>query len=131
MDLRLLANPVTQNVNPNISGFLVQNSGYTTDSSGKRTPVTTTTAAIIQVQAISAELLKHSDALNIEGVTRSIYLKQQAQGVVRATAQGGDVVQFPLTYGGINRNWLVTQVVEDFHSSEPSWSHLIVTLQQT
>lgn len=131
MDLRLLANSVTQNVNPNISAVLISNQGYTTDASGKRTPVTTSTNVTIQVQAISSELIRHSDALNIEGVTRSVYLYQQAQGAVRATAQGGDILSFPLTFGGPNRNWLVTQVIEDFHSSDPQWSHVIVTLQQT
>lgn len=130
MDLRLLANSVTQNVNPNISATLIQNTGYTTDDAGKRTPTTTSTSVTIQVQAVDQGLLEHTDALNLEGVMRSVYLYQQAQGVVRNTAQGGDVLQFPLTFGGANKNWLVTHVVEDWHSSDAQWQHLIVTLQQ-
>lgn len=130
MDLRALANTVTQNLNPNISATLISNQGYTTDAAGKRVPLTTSTPVIIQVQAVSGELLKHADALNMQGVLRSVYVKQQAQGVVRTTAQGGDILQFPLTYGGPNKNWLVTLPVEDWHSSEPSWQHVVVTLQQ-
>lgn len=130
MDLRLLANPCTQNVNPNISATLISNAGYTTAADGTRTPVTTSTPVVIQVQAISSELLRHSDALNISGVTRSVYLYQQAQSVVRATAQGGDILVFAQNLGGPTYNWLVTQVVEDFHSSDAQWQHVIVTLQQ-
>lgn len=130
MDLRLLANSVTQNVNPNISATLIQNTGYATDAAGNRTPVTTSTPVTIQVQAVDQGSLKHSDALNISGVNRKVYLYQQAQTMVRATAQGGDILQFPMTYGGANLSWLVTHVMEDWHSSDAQWQSLIVTLQQ-
>lgn len=130
MDLRLLANSVTQNVNPNIFATLISNTGYTTNDAGKRVPTTTSSTVQIQVQAVDQGLLEHSDALNLEGVMRSVYLYQQAQGAVRATAQGGDILQFPLTFGGANANWLVSRVVEDWHSSDAQWTHLIVTLQQ-
>lgn len=131
MDLRLLANSATQNINPNIAATLIQNAGYSTDAAGNRTPTTTSTSVTIQVQAVDQGLLEHTDALNISGVNRSVYLYQQAQSVVRNTAQGGDILSFPLTYGGPNKNWLVTHVIEDFHSSDPQWQHVIVTLQQS
>ena len=131
MDLRLLANPVTQNINMNTQGVWIQSSGYTTNAAGQRTPTTVSTPVSLQIQAVDQGLLKHTDALNISGVVRSVFMYPQAQSVVRATAQGGDLLQFPLTLGGTVYSWLVTHVLADWHSSDAQWQNVICTLQQS
>ena len=126
MNLRLLANRLTQVTNPNIQINWVQSNGYTTNDAGKRTPKTITLTVDAQVQALSATDLKHIDGLNINGVMRSVYLYGNAAGVVRADQIGGDILVFPEAPNCCNKNWLITQVMETW----PDWCHVIVTLQE-
>jgi len=126
MNLRLLANRLTQVTNPNIQINWVQSNGYTTNDAGKRTPKTITLTIDAQVQALSATDLKHIDGLNINGVMRSVYLYGNAAGVVRADQIGGDILVFPEAPNCCNKNWLITQVMETW----PDWCHVIVTLQE-
>ena len=126
MNLRLLANRITQVTNPNIQINWVQSNGYTTNDAGKRTPKTITLTVDAQVQALSATDLKHIDGLNINGVMRSVYLYGNAAGVVRADQIGGDILVFPEAPNCCNKNWLITQVMETW----PDWCHVIVTLQE-
>lgn len=127
MNLRSLANRLTQITNPNIQINWIQSTGYTTNSAGKRTPTTLTLTVWAQIQALSATDLKHVDGLNITGVMRSVYLYGNAAGVVRADQIGGDILVFPEVPNGTMRNWVVTQVIETW----PDWCHVIVTLQQS
>lgn len=130
MDLRLLANPVTQNINMNTPGTWIASTGYTTNAAGARTPTTVSTPVDLQIQAADQNIIKHTDGLNITGIIRSVYVFPQVQSVVRVTAQGGDILVFPMSLGGPNYNWLVTHILEDWHSSDASWGHCLVTLQQ-
>ncbi len=125
MNLRQLANPVTQITNPNIMVTWVQSTGYTTAPDGARTSTTQNTSIQAQVQGLSASDLRHIDALNIEGVVRSVHMYGNVQGVVRADSKGGDILQFPEVPGGAIRNWRVIQVMETW----PDWSRVLVTLQ--
>ncbi len=124
-NLRAIANPITQVINANLTVPWIQNDGWTIDGAGKRTPVTTTVTVQAQVQAMSAGDLKHADSQNIQGVMRSVYMYGDVQGIVRATQQGGDVLQFPMHPGGPVANWLVSSVIETWSD----WCHVIVTLQ--
>ncbi|MFK2876893.1 hypothetical protein [Rhodanobacter hydrolyticus] len=126
MQLRALVNGYTQVVNQNLQAVpWLQSTGYTTDSNGRRTPMTVTNTGSAQVQAVAGALLRHIDALNITGVLRSVYWYGNLQSVVRTDQQGGDILQFPEIPGGPVRNWLVTTVIETW----PDWAHVIVTLQ--
>ena len=126
MNLRLLANAVTQVTNPNISATWIPAAGsYTTAADGTRTPVTSTSTAQVQVQPISARDLMHMEALNIQGVMRSVHIYGNAQGVVRVDQKGGDQFQFPEIPGGVTRTWKVISVMETW----PDWSRVIVVLQ--
>jgi hypothetical protein len=127
MNLRALANPYTQVTNANISVVWLQSTGYTTDANFKRTPTTASTTVQGQVQAMSAETIRHADALNLQGVLRSVYLFGNVQGIVRADGKGGDILQFAEVPGGTVHDWLVSSVIETW----PTWCHVIVTLQQT
>lgn len=125
IDIYGLANSVIQDVNPDSSISWVRNSGYTTDDAGKRTATTTTTTILAQIQGLSASDLRHIDGLNIQGVMRSVHMKGNVQGVVRADSKGGDILQFPEIPGESNKNWRVIQVMETW----PEWSRVIVVLQ--
>lgn len=125
MDVRAIANGLTQAVNPNTSVTWVQASGYTTDAAGNRTPTTTSTTVQAQVQGLTASDLRHVDGLNIQGVMRSVHLFGNVQGVVRIDQQGGDILQFPEVPGGTVRNWRVVQVMETW----ATWCRVIVALQ--
>jgi hypothetical protein len=129
MDLRILANAATQNVNPNTPAVIITNQGWVTDAAGHRTPVTATTAVTIQIQAMDQGLIRHTDGLNITGIVRSIYIYYPANSVVRVTGQGGDIVQFSQILGGTVNNWLVTHVIEEWQSTNAAWSHVLCTLQ--
>jgi hypothetical protein len=125
MNLRGLANQLTSQINPNQAITWVQNTGYTTNAAGKRTPTTTSSSISAQVQALSGRDLDHMDGMNVQGVMRTVFMYGNPQGVVRVDSKGGDMLQFPEIPGGANRNWLVTQVIETW----PDWAKVVVTLQ--
>lgn len=125
MNLRLMANAATRVINPNIKVIWIQSTGYTTDAAGKRTPTTKSTDYIGQVQAVSAEDLRHIDGLNMQALMRTVYVYGNLQGVVRPDSKGGDILQFAQVPGGAVQDWLVTHVKETW----PDWASVIVTLQ--
>lgn len=125
MNLRSIANQYTQTVNKNIDVTWQRSTGYTTSPSGHRVPTTTSTVVKGQVQAVSAETLRHIDGLNIEGLKRSVYLYGNAQGAVRPDAKGGDFLLFPQVPGAPVQTWKIVQVVETWST----WCHVIAVLQ--
>jgi len=64
MNLRGIANRVTQSVNPNIPvAWIRAAGGYTTDATGTRTPITAAPVTVdAQVQALAALLFGPGDA---------------------------------------------------------------------
>jgi hypothetical protein len=119
MDLNFLANSAITSVNPNITATLKQSTGYTTSSSGKRTPAYATTTGDIQVQGMSAQDLKHTDGLNLSGVLRHVWFEGDWESVVRKGAKGGDLMIFD------GDTWLVVHVMETW----ADWSSVIIQLQ--
>jgi hypothetical protein len=125
MNIRGIANSVTQLTNPNILVTLLSSTGYTPDASGKRTPTTVSAVLMAQVQGLSASDLQHIDGLNIEGVKRSVHLYGNIQGVVRADSKGGDILQFAEYPGGLSRAWRILQVMETW----ATWCRVVVVMQ--
>jgi hypothetical protein len=126
VNLRRIANGLTRAVNGNQTVQWVRSMGYSTDSAGKRQPLPDLTRPLsANVQPLQGKDLQHVDALNMQGVFRSVYLYGDVEAIVRADGKGGDILQFPEVPGGQLRNWLVTQVMETW----PSWCRVIVTLQ--
>lgn len=96
---------------------------------GTRTPSYTTVAGVIfQVQALSGRDLDHIDGLNLQGVVRAIYMTGFPQGLVRAAAQGGDLLLIPtgLTVASMD-TWLVNGVIEQWNAS--GWTKVAAILQ--
>lgn len=125
MNLRLVANSATQNINPNISIVWDRSTGYTTNAAGQRVPTTVSTTVLGNVQGITGEDIRHIDALNLQGVFRSVHMYGNVQGVVRVDAKGGDILHFPEAPNEAVKNWKVINVMETW----PDWCRVLVSLQ--
>ena len=76
---------------------------------------------------MAGEDLRHTDSLNIQGVLRTVYLRGNWAGVVRANQTGGDIMKFPQQRGAANSDWRVVTIKEQW----PDWVAVIVVLQST
>ena len=120
MDLRGIANMVSDTVNPNISVTVQASTGNGIGPGLKQVPLyAAPVTGFAQVQALTASDLRHLDGLNIQGATRSIILRGELNAVVRTNSQGGDLV----TFGG--DTWLTVAVLEQW----PLWTRAAITLQ--
>jgi len=120
MDVRGIANAVTDTVNPNISVSVQGSTGYTIGSGLKQVPsYSAPVTGFAQVQALTQNDLRHLDGLNIQGATQSIILRGALDAVVRANSKGGDLVSF----GG--QTFLTVAVLEQW----PLWTRAAIQLQ--
>jgi hypothetical protein len=120
MDLRGVANAVTDTVNPNISVTVQASTGYTIGSGLKQVPsYAAPVTGFAQVQALTAADLRHLDGLNIQGATKSIILRGELNAIVRVNSQGGDIVIIG------TQTWLTVAVLEQW----PLWSRCAIQLQ--
>ena len=120
MDLRGVANAVSDTVNPNIPVTLQVSTGYAIGAGLKQVPsYAPSVSGYAQVQALSESDIKHLDGLNIQGPTRSIILKGALNAAIRTSAQGGDLV---LING---QTWLTVSVLEQW----PLWTRAAIQLQ--
>jgi len=76
---------------------------------------------------VAGEDLRHTDSLNIQGVLRTVYLRGNWAGVVRANQTGGDIMKFPQQRGAASSDWRVTLIKESW----TDWCSVIVALQAT
>lgn len=125
MNLHGIVRGAITSVNPDIQATLMRSNGYTTGTDGKQIPAYTTLSGKIQVQGVSAKDLEHTDNLNIQGVMRTVFIKGNWAGVVRADQKGGDVMKFAQIPGAAVQSWKVINVKETW----PDWSSVLVLLQ--
>lgn len=119
MNLHGLVRGAITAVNPDIQATVTRADGYTTGPSGKQVPVVVSSPALVQVQGLNAKDIEHMNALNIQGVLRSVHLYGDWRGIQRATSSGGDT----MTFNG--QSWRVVHVMETW----PDWSRVIVAQQ--
>lgn len=120
MDLRSIANTVTDTINPNISVTVKASTGYTIGSGLKQVPsYAAPVTGFAQVQALTAADLRHLDGLSIQGATKSIILRGELNAIVRVNSQGGDIVIIG------TQTWLTVAVLEQW----PLWSRCAIQLQ--
>lgn len=127
MNLHGIVRGAITSVNPDINATLLRSNGYVTGADGKQVPVFLTYSGKIQAQGVSAKDLEHTDFLNIQGVLRTVYLRGNWAGVVRADQKGGDIMKFAQTPGAVVQDWCVVMVKEQW----PDWCSVIVWLQST
>ena len=122
MDLRGLANAVSNTVNPNKIVTVLRSTGFTVGVGRKQVPTyATPVTGPAQIQALDANDIKQLDGLNIQGTIRAIYLHGSLAGVVRPDGIGGDLVQID------GQNWLVVKVLEGWSD----WTKAAIVLQGT
>jgi hypothetical protein len=120
MDLRGIANGISNTINPNISVTVKASTGYTIGSGLKQVPsYAAPVTGFAQVQALTAADLRHLDGLNIQGATKSIILRGELNAIVRVNSQGGDIVIIG------TQTWLTVAVLEQW----PLWSRCAIQLQ--
>lgn len=130
MDLRGIANSVTNAVNENMAVTVTPSTGSTVGTAGNGYKQVPTYAAPVsgfaQLQALDGSDLKQIDGLNLQGVLRAIYLRGALAGVIRPNSKGGDIVTIaapaPPMYVG---TWLVVKVLEQW----PLWAKCVINLQ--
>jgi hypothetical protein len=130
MDLRGIANSVTNAVNENMAVTVTASTGSTVGTSAngyKQTPnYAAPVSGFAQLQALDGSDLKQIDGLNLQGVLRAIYLRGALAGVIRPNSKGGDIVTIaapaPPMYVG---TWLVVKVLEQW----PLWAKCVINLQ--
>jgi hypothetical protein len=122
MNLHAIVTPAISAVNPPIVGTLYVSTGASKGADYSRTP--TWLAApdtSFQVQALTAKDIEHLDSLNIQGVTRAVYMNGNVEGLDRPAGKGGDVLLFA------NRYWLVKAVLETWDTA--GWCKVALALQ--
>lgn len=127
MDLHSMVARGIGAVNPLIQAVYLKSAGAApTNEDGSQLPIYWAPEPLtVDVQAASGQDLQHVDNLNMQGVYRKIYLRGNAQGIVRTDMKGGDLFYFPQVKGGALCRWLVASVPETWSD----WSCVIVCLQ--
>lgn len=88
----------------------------------------TTTGVPMQVQALTAEDLKHIDGLNQQATMRAVYINGSLQGLNRAALRGGDILLIPTNLTGNSMDtYLVKSVIEGWDAD--GWTKVAVVLQ--
>lgn len=137
LNLRAIANSAIQGVNPDVIVTIMRSTGYTTDGSGKRTPTFEPMSARAQVQPTSYNDRNMLDGLNIQGVSRIVYLEAAVTGVIRIDKKGGDQIIFPANLmpedapdpvTGAPKVWQVTTILEAYASG---WRKCACTMQNS
>ena len=124
MNLRGLVNSYTQQVNPNIVAQYLQSTGYTTSSSGKRTPSFAPAVPVtVQMQALTYKDLQQMSGVNLNGEARAIYVSGDWKGVARPDMRGGDLFALP-----DGSSWLVVHVLENWNTTA-GWTKVAATRQ--
>lgn len=116
MNLRNIVRGSIVTVNPDTPGQWYRSTGYTTGAAGKQAPTYAAPVTMpMQVQPLTGKDLKKLDGLNIQGVTRTVFVNANIQGVDRVAAQGGDLIRFTSGAGVpadlVNTWWLCTVVL--------------------
>lgn len=130
MDLRGVANQVSNAVNNNVIVTLQTSAGYTKASSGQR-QIPQYNSPIVgpaQIQALDNSDLKQIEGLNITGAIRAAYLKGNLAGVIRPDQKGGDLITIPPAVGTpavLVGTWLVTKVLESWQL----WTKVVIVKQ--
>jgi hypothetical protein len=120
MDLRGLANTVSDTVNPNISVTVLASTGYMIGPGLKQIPTyALPVTGFAQVQALTQADLRHLDGLNIQGATQSIIVRGTLDAVMRFNSKGGDLVSIG------NQTWLTVAVLEQWSL----WTRAAIQLQ--
>lgn len=124
MNLHAIVGPIVSAVNPSMVIQLQASTGYSTNPDGSRTPSYAAPVPVLaQVQPETWRDIQQMDGLNLQGSRKTMYISGYTEGLVRRSAQGGDLVTLP-----DGTTWLVAQILEDFFPTA-GWTKAAITLQ--
>jgi len=123
LNLHAIVAPIIAVINPQSTLTIAVSSGYTTNPDGSRIPQYTLTTLVADVQGLDAASLRMVEGLNIQGISRRVWVNGQYAGVVRAAFKGGDLVT-----DESGQQWLITAVPEGWDKS--GWCSFVMTLQK-
>jgi len=128
MDLRGIANAVSNSVNGNIIVSVQRSTGFTVGAGLKQVPsYAASVSGLAQIQALDTSNMRQIDGINLQSIYRVIYLRGVLAGVIRPNSEGGDLVTIaspaPAELIGI---WLVTKVLESW----PLWTKAVICMQE-
>jgi hypothetical protein len=108
-------------INPNVLIDILHGDGtFVTQDDGTRAPAYQVFRGIrVQIQALTSDELRQVEGMNLQGDRQSVYLPAHWGGVVRVSAEAGDLLKIG------RETWMVTSVMERW----PDWTRLMVTLQ--
>lgn len=120
MDLRSIANSVSNSVNPNITVTILRSDGYTIGTGRKQIPAyAAPVSGPGQLQALDSKDLKQLEGLNIQGTIKALYLRGVLAGIIRPETKGGDIIQID------GQTWLTVKVLEGWST----WTKIAIVLQ--
>ena len=126
MNLRGLVRGSINVVNRDKQIQWVKSTGYTPVAGGQAIPTYDPVQLVwAQIQPLPTKALEHLDNLNIQGVLRSVYMRNAIATAVRADSTGGDLLGFPEVLNGPQRAWLVVVVDEQWDD----WCRVTAQLQ--
>lgn len=126
MNLNAVAQSMTRAITPPVAAILKVSTGWTKNADYSRMPTFADFPVTIDVQALSGEMLRQMDALNIGGLLRTAYFNGLIEGLDRPAGKGGDLITF--TSGMFNgTTWLVVQPAENWDTA--GWVRVIIQLQ--
>lgn len=129
MNLRGIANSVSQTVNPNILVTVRKSTGFTIGTGRRQVPTYATTVGVTaQLQALDGEVLRHLESLSIQGTIRNIRLFGNLLGIARPSEKGGDLIDIVDAPGFPGATtWIVVKVLENW----PQWTSCAIVLQES
>lgn len=129
MDLRGIANQVSNTVNPNITVTWQASAGFTIGTAGKQIPAYLAgLRGPAQIQALDNSDLKKIEGLNIQGSIRALYMHGNLAGVIRPDSKGGDLITVGPQSGApalLQGLWLTSKVLESW----PDWTKCVIIKQ--
>jgi hypothetical protein len=121
LDVRGLANSVSNTINDNEIVTVQPSDGYTLGAGARQIPrYGSSVTGPAQIQALNNKDLKLIEQQNIQTTILALYLRGGLYGVVRPDSKGGDLVT-----RADGSQWLVTIVLESW----PTWTKVGITRQ--
>lgn len=121
MNLHGLAVAAISLVNPQVPVQVRFSMGNTIGADGFQVPTFSAPVPMrAQIQPLTFRDIQQVAGLNLQGTRRALYLFGEADGLVRVSQKGGDLITFP--DGSV---YLVAIVLEQW----PDWCKVAVTLQ--
>lgn len=125
MNLRNIANSVTRGINPNYDVILRVNTGYTINDYGEQVPSFTDSEINIQLQSLQTSDLQFLDLVQQQGTFIYAYTDANVFAQLRKDSKGNDKMIFSRYRDDKPSEWLVKQVVEEYHN----WVKVLLWLQ--